>query len=130
MSDHHGEEIVTEESPWRYPAIIIVLTLILSAFVAYYYLGPGLSGITGSLQNITARDISGETSNLCPWKPVAARDATSAGLAARYRRKARRDCSLRALTGLPRLREQRNVDREAVGCRYFAVRPRRVDQPA
>jgi S-adenosylmethionine:tRNA ribosyltransferase-isomerase len=30
------------------------------------------AGISGSLQNITARDLSGETSNLCPWKPVAA----------------------------------------------------------
>ena len=30
------------------------------------------AGITGSLQTITQRDISGETSNLCPWKPVAA----------------------------------------------------------
>lgn len=30
------------------------------------------AGITGSLQDISARDASGETSNLCPWKPVAA----------------------------------------------------------
>lgn len=30
------------------------------------------AGITGSLQTITARDISGETSGMCPWKPVAA----------------------------------------------------------
>lgn len=30
------------------------------------------AGITGSLQSITARDISGETSNICPWKPAAA----------------------------------------------------------
>jgi S-adenosylmethionine:tRNA ribosyltransferase-isomerase len=28
--------------------------------------------IQGTLQNITARDLSGETSNYCPWKPVAA----------------------------------------------------------
>lgn len=30
------------------------------------------AGLTGSLQDITARDISGETSGFCPWKPVAA----------------------------------------------------------
>jgi S-adenosylmethionine:tRNA ribosyltransferase-isomerase len=30
------------------------------------------AGITGSLQDISRRDASGETSNLCPWKPVAA----------------------------------------------------------
>lgn len=30
------------------------------------------AGITGSLQSITARDIGGETSSICPWKPVAA----------------------------------------------------------
>ncbi len=30
------------------------------------------AGITGTLQTISARDASGETSNLCPWKPVAA----------------------------------------------------------
>jgi S-adenosylmethionine:tRNA ribosyltransferase-isomerase len=30
------------------------------------------AGISGSLQTISARDASGETSNMCPWKPVAA----------------------------------------------------------
>ena len=30
------------------------------------------AGITGSLQNISARDAAGETSNMCPWKPVSA----------------------------------------------------------
>ena len=30
------------------------------------------AGINGSLQQISARDARGETSNLCPWKPVAA----------------------------------------------------------
>ena len=30
------------------------------------------AGITGSYQDISARDAAGETSNLCPWKPVAA----------------------------------------------------------
>lgn len=30
------------------------------------------AGISGSLQNISARDASGETSSFCPWKPVAA----------------------------------------------------------
>lgn len=30
------------------------------------------AGIQGSLQTISARDAAGETSNLCPWKPVAA----------------------------------------------------------
>ncbi|MCA9867483.1 MAG: tRNA preQ1(34) S-adenosylmethionine ribosyltransferase-isomerase QueA [Anaerolineae bacterium] len=30
------------------------------------------AGITGSLNTISARDASGETTNLCPWKPVAA----------------------------------------------------------
>ena len=30
------------------------------------------AGIMGSLQDISARDASGETSNMCPWKPVAA----------------------------------------------------------
>lgn len=30
------------------------------------------AGITGSLQRISQRDAAGETSNICPWKPVAA----------------------------------------------------------
>ncbi|MCB0013667.1 MAG: S-adenosylmethionine:tRNA ribosyltransferase-isomerase, partial [Anaerolineales bacterium] len=30
------------------------------------------AGLTGSLQTISARDASGETSNMCPWKPTAA----------------------------------------------------------
>ena len=30
------------------------------------------AGITGSIQDISARDAVGETSNICPWKPVAA----------------------------------------------------------
>lgn len=30
------------------------------------------AGIDGSLQRISARDAAGETSNICPWKPVAA----------------------------------------------------------
>lgn len=30
------------------------------------------AGIQGSLQTISARDAAGETTNLCPWKPVAA----------------------------------------------------------
>lgn len=30
------------------------------------------AGITGSLQTISARDAAGETTNICPWKPVAA----------------------------------------------------------
>ena len=30
------------------------------------------AGITGSLQTISARDTAGETSAICPWKPVAA----------------------------------------------------------
>lgn len=30
------------------------------------------AGIEGSLQQISARDAAGETSNICPWKPVAA----------------------------------------------------------
>lgn len=30
------------------------------------------AGITGSLRDISLRDAAGETSNMCPWKPVAA----------------------------------------------------------
>lgn len=30
------------------------------------------AGITGSLSTISARDAAGETTNICPWKPVAA----------------------------------------------------------
>ena len=30
------------------------------------------AGITGTLRNISARDAAGETTNMCPWKPVAA----------------------------------------------------------
>lgn len=30
------------------------------------------AGVQGSLQTISARDAAGETTNLCPWKPVAA----------------------------------------------------------
>ena len=29
-------------------------------------------GLTGSLQTISARDTAGETTNMCPWRPVAA----------------------------------------------------------
>ena len=32
------------------------------------------AGIMGPLQTISARDAAGETSNMCPWKPVAAVD--------------------------------------------------------
>jgi S-adenosylmethionine:tRNA ribosyltransferase-isomerase len=35
------------------------------------------AGITGSLQDISARDISGETTNICPWRPVAAFEGRS-----------------------------------------------------
>ncbi|RMH01138.1 MAG: tRNA preQ1(34) S-adenosylmethionine ribosyltransferase-isomerase QueA [Chloroflexi bacterium] len=35
------------------------------------------AGITGSLQNISARDAAGETTNLCPWRPVAAFEGTT-----------------------------------------------------
>ncbi len=58
MSDHGpGEEIVTEESPWRYPAIIISLTLILSGLVAYYYFGPPIPGFGGGLPRASAREL-------------------------------------------------------------------------
>ena len=30
------------------------------------------AGLTGSLQTISARDAAGETTNMCPWRPVAA----------------------------------------------------------
>ena len=30
------------------------------------------AGLTGSFQDISARDAAGETSSLCPWKPVSA----------------------------------------------------------
>src|SRR5690606_37273392 len=30
------------------------------------------AGIEGSLQDISARDAAGETTNICPWKPVVA----------------------------------------------------------
>jgi S-adenosylmethionine:tRNA ribosyltransferase-isomerase len=33
--------------------------------------------ITGPLQDISARDISGETANICPWRPVAAFEGRS-----------------------------------------------------
>jgi S-adenosylmethionine:tRNA ribosyltransferase-isomerase len=35
------------------------------------------AGITGSLQTISRRDISGETTNICPWRPVAAFEGRS-----------------------------------------------------
>lgn len=35
------------------------------------------AGISGSLQTITQRDISGETTNICPWRPVAAFEGRS-----------------------------------------------------
>jgi S-adenosylmethionine:tRNA ribosyltransferase-isomerase len=34
-------------------------------------------GITGSLQAISARDAAGETTDLCPWKPVATFEGTT-----------------------------------------------------
>lgn len=35
------------------------------------------AGITGSLQAISQTDLSGETSNICPWRPVAAFEGTT-----------------------------------------------------
>ncbi len=35
------------------------------------------AGITGPLQTISARDISGETTDICPWRPVAAFEGRS-----------------------------------------------------
>lgn len=35
------------------------------------------AGITGSLQTISQRDLAGETSNLCPWRPVMAFEGTT-----------------------------------------------------
>jgi S-adenosylmethionine:tRNA ribosyltransferase-isomerase len=35
------------------------------------------AGITGTLQTISQRDISGETTNICPWRPVAAFEGRS-----------------------------------------------------
>lgn len=55
MSDR-GHEEVKEESPWRYPAIIIVLTLILSGGVAYYYFGPSLQDLSGDTPQASARE--------------------------------------------------------------------------
>jgi hypothetical protein len=55
MSSAGGEE-VKEESPWRYPAIIIVLTLILSGGVAYYYFGPSISDIRGDTPQASAKE--------------------------------------------------------------------------
>ena len=44
------------------------------------------AGITGSLADISQRDAAGETSNMCPWKPVAAFDGpTDLFLAPGYR---------------------------------------------
>lgn len=35
------------------------------------------AGISGTLQTISARDTSGETSGICPWRPVAAFEGTT-----------------------------------------------------
>ena len=57
MSDSRsGEEDVREESPWRYPAIIVVLTLILSGGVAYYYFGPSISDFRGDTPQASGRE--------------------------------------------------------------------------
>jgi hypothetical protein len=55
MSNMGGDEL-HEESPWRYPLIIIVLTLLLSGGVAYYYFGPSISDIRGDTPEASARE--------------------------------------------------------------------------
>ncbi|MEM1379494.1 MAG: hypothetical protein AAGH41_02600 [Pseudomonadota bacterium] len=44
-----GGEEVREESGWRYPLIIFVATLLLSAFVLVYYFGPSPEEIAGDV---------------------------------------------------------------------------------
>ncbi|MEM9839014.1 MAG: hypothetical protein AAF830_07640 [Pseudomonadota bacterium] len=44
-----GGEEVREESGWRYPLLIFVLTLLLSAFVLVYYFGPTPDEIAGDV---------------------------------------------------------------------------------
>lgn len=44
-----GGEEVREESGWRYPLIIFVATLLLSAFVLIYYFGPTKEELTGDV---------------------------------------------------------------------------------
>lgn len=51
-----GGEEVTEESPWRYPLIIVVVTLALSGIVAYSYFGPSLRDLRGDTPEASARE--------------------------------------------------------------------------
>jgi hypothetical protein len=44
-----GGEEVREESGWRYPLLIFVITLVLSGFVLFYYLGPRPEELAGDV---------------------------------------------------------------------------------
>lgn len=47
---------IKEDSPWTYPLIIIVLTIILSGAVAYYYFGPSISDLRGDTPEASTRE--------------------------------------------------------------------------
>ncbi|MEM6538606.1 MAG: hypothetical protein AAF668_12865 [Pseudomonadota bacterium] len=43
-----GNDEIQQESSWRYPLVIFVITLILSAVFLYYYVGPSLDELGGN----------------------------------------------------------------------------------
>lgn len=50
------DEVVKEESSWRYPLTIAAITAVLSAFVLYAYLGPGVEDLQGETLRPTTSD--------------------------------------------------------------------------
>jgi hypothetical protein len=51
-----SDDEMHEESPWRYPLIIIIVTLALSGIVAYTYFGPSLEDLRGDTPEASARE--------------------------------------------------------------------------
>ncbi|MEE4212170.1 MAG: hypothetical protein V2I43_23235 [Parvularcula sp.] len=51
-----GGEEVREESGWRYPLLIFLATLFLSAFVLVYYFGPGVEELAGDAPRPSTED--------------------------------------------------------------------------
>jgi hypothetical protein len=51
-----GGEEVREESGWRYPLLIFFITLVLSGFVLFYYLGPSPEELSGDVPRPSLSD--------------------------------------------------------------------------
>jgi hypothetical protein len=49
-------EVIKEESSWRYPLTIFLITLLLSALFLYVYVGPGVDDLQGATPKPTVSD--------------------------------------------------------------------------